>query len=545
MYELDINFLRDRPEYYSNRDSKRILPILQGKLLYFTLASSTLLPVLVAVGWLLLQNQSAQLEKNSGNLDVQLNSLDSQLQQAKAVQVETDKVNRETQALTSVFNRLRPWSAILQDLGDHIPAAVQIETIKQIASSAVPQQVVSTSNSASPASAQVASASNAAGGIEISGMASTFNDVNDFLITLQQSALFKPADIKIVTAELIDSPIPVAGDVSRTAKSEVVKPPQIVQYAIQASLSDTPANKLSQELEHDGAIGLVARIHALQLKGEPTRKALPHPYIQKSGSPSGAGRDFRISRSSNKPERQQITLKNSVLTLNKSLRKSVSAPKKERSETAASAYPSVFGLALTPALGSALIATLGTAGFLYLLLRKVIPVGKKRRNAMEYQLQVIPELSGEAEIFTQAEHRLAQLPLSMPNKKSFDMLMLDLYQMIKVGTKLTRFVLSEQPAEVIANASLESLLDNELELRVVNIGFEATGEQTESILKYIDSLQPLLIVKDHQSTLAPKPLADAKGMAVRGPASINTSFQLQAIMPVSSAETALATGNGK
>jgi len=36
---------------------------------------------------------------------------------------------------------------------------------------------------------------------------------------------------------------------------------------------------------------------------------------------------------------------------------------------------------------------------------------------------------------------------------------------------------------------------------------------------------------------------DSNGKVNRGPANISTSFQLQAIMPVSSAETVLATGS--
>ncbi len=61
-------------------------------------------------------------------------------------------------------------------------------------------------------------------------------------------------------------------------------------------------------------------------------------------------------------------------------------------------------------------------------------------------------------------------------------------------------------------------------------------------MRNIERLQPLLIVKDYQATLAPvesrSPL-DKTPVQV-GPAAINTSFQLQVLMPLSPEEVAAA-----
>ncbi len=268
MYSLDVNFLNDRTDYKSDkgvRRSPRLRPPIGGlNSLYLGVGAGLLLPALVGAGWLLVQNQNTQLENKVAALDAQLNGLGTQEQQLAKIQADTNKIKGESQGLATVFNQIRPWSATLEDLRDRIPTAVQIETIKQIASSAVPQQVVSTSNSASPAPAQVASASNPAGGIEISGMASTFNDVNDFLLTMQQSPLFKSTDSKIVTAELIDSPVSAGSGRATTVAS---KPPQVVKYTIQSNLSDTPASNLIPEFERKGTLGLVTRIRTLQKTG--------------------------------------------------------------------------------------------------------------------------------------------------------------------------------------------------------------------------------------------------------------------------------------
>ncbi len=271
MYSLDVNFLKDRQENKKvarniGPSTKRLPVGKTSNYLYLGLAVGLFLPFLVGSGWLLLQNQNSHLENKNAEIDAQLNALGIQEQQLKKVQEETNKIKGDTQALATVFNQIRPWSATLQDLRDRIPRTVQIETIKQIATSA-PQQGQPAPNPGGTTSApQQGQPGPNPGGIEISGMASSFSDVNDFLLILQQSVFFKPTDTKIITAELID-PISVAGNVSRSPKAVPVKPPPVVRYTIQSSLSDVPASELIPELERKGTSGLVTRIRTLQKEG--------------------------------------------------------------------------------------------------------------------------------------------------------------------------------------------------------------------------------------------------------------------------------------
>ena len=255
MYSLDINFVKDRPEYKLDKgkqSSKRRLPVSNFTQLYLGLATGLLLPAVVGAGWLFLQNQNSQLEQNIAKLDENLSRLGTQQQEVKKIQEDTNQIKAETQALATVFNQIRPWSAILQDIRDRTPVAVQIESIKQTAAAAPPQ--------GQPAA-------NPVGGIEVSGIAHSFNDVNDFLLTLQQSPFFKPTDTKIVTAELIDNPIQAAVPVAQSTKAVPIKLPQVVRYTIQSSLSDAQASELLRELERKGALGLVTRIRTLQKRG--------------------------------------------------------------------------------------------------------------------------------------------------------------------------------------------------------------------------------------------------------------------------------------
>lgn len=250
MYSLDVNFLKDRPTYH-NSGAKRVrvaLPTGNLTPIYIGAALAVCLPGVVGGGWLFLQAQNAELEQKAAQLEQENQRLDTEIGNINKIREETSKVKGETQALVTVFDQIRPWSAMLQDLRDRIPASVQIDNIKQIAPTK-PEE-------GKPAT-------NPAGGIEISGVARSFNDVNDFLLTLQQSRFLKSSDSKIITAELINAPLP-PGSSERNAS---IPPIQVVKYTIQSSLSDVPASELIRELEQKGTVGLVARIRNMQQTG--------------------------------------------------------------------------------------------------------------------------------------------------------------------------------------------------------------------------------------------------------------------------------------
>ena len=270
MYSLDINFIKERPEYkpstfIQRRGSKLSLPAGNLSPLYLGLGIGLLLPALVGGGLFFLQSQNTQLEQKIAQIDADLNRLGIQEQEIKKTQEQTNQIQAETQALATVFNQIRPWSAMLQDIRDRIPRTVQIETLKQTAAAAAPPPGQPAPNQPAPPPGQPAS--NPVGGIELSGVARSFNDVNDFLLSLQQSPFFKPTETRIVTAELIENPIPVVVPVLQSAKAVPVKLPQVVRYTIQSNLSDAQASELLRELERKGALGLVTRIRTLQQKG--------------------------------------------------------------------------------------------------------------------------------------------------------------------------------------------------------------------------------------------------------------------------------------
>ncbi|MEH2150157.1 PilN domain-containing protein [Nostoc sp.] len=254
MYSLDVNFLKDRPAYQKKPERKGGigLNLPTGNLtpVYVGVALGVGLPALLGVGWWLLQGKIVELEGTIAQLDQENKRLDTEIGNLNKIKAETNAVKGETQALVTVFDQIRPWSAMLQDLRDRIPAAVQIKNIRQTAP--IP-------------AAEGKPASNPAGGLEINGLARSFNDVNDFLLSLQQSRFLKSTESRIVTATLVDAPL--TPGVSQLTNGVTIKPPQVVEYTIQSSMSDVPASELIRELEKKGTVGLVTRIRSMQQTG--------------------------------------------------------------------------------------------------------------------------------------------------------------------------------------------------------------------------------------------------------------------------------------
>ncbi|MEH1943771.1 MAG: PilN domain-containing protein [Nostoc sp.] len=254
MYSLDVNFLKDRPAYQKKPEKKGgiSLKLPTGNMtpVYVGVAIGVGIPVLLGVGWWILQGKIVELEGKVAQLDQESKRLDTEIGNLNKIKTETNAIKGETQALVTVFDQIRPWSAMLQDLRDRTPVAVQIDNIKQ-----TPPIVAAAGQPPS----------NPAGGLEINGLARSFNDVNDFLLILQQSRFLKSSESRILTATLVDAPL--APGVGQPTAGVIIKPPQVVRYTIQSSMSDVPASELIRELEKKGTVGLVTRIRNMQQTG--------------------------------------------------------------------------------------------------------------------------------------------------------------------------------------------------------------------------------------------------------------------------------------
>ncbi|MBE9051833.1 pilus assembly protein PilO [Nostocales cyanobacterium LEGE 11386] len=231
------------------------------------------------------------------------------------------------------------------------------------------------------------------------------------------------------------------------------------------------------------------------------------------------------------------------------------------------AYPVVFGISFTPKIIGILVGVLGIAGAAYMLMNMVMPAWEtyQQQQAQSNDLQgqieqkkaSIKEIDKVKEELAQAKQQTIQVLSLFANEKTLDTLLLDLNRLVESGNsqipanavraKLQKFVPASQQAEPINDGSLGAIVDGKLKRSSINVEVVGTFEQTQSIIRNIERLQPLLIVKDYQATLAPEQAKDSSGKEVRriGPAPITTSFQLQALMPLNSEEVAAAAEAAK
>jgi type IV pilus assembly protein PilN len=297
MYSLEINFLRDRPEYKQDEPAKvstkkgssaakDLLPLV-GAALFALGINAT-----VMGAWWWATNENNGLTTVQAALDQEVAKLNTQASAINAINAETAKVTAEYTALAGVFDQIKPWSAMLQDLSTRTPTGVQIAKIEQIDPSPSPvaaapppppaaTPAASPSPGASPSPAAtptpvaaptpVAERSRSAeqgAKVIISGIASTFDQVNDFMLLIQRSPFFLNTDTRLVAATLKNNPTQVqVRNQSAAGTVELPKLRPVVEYKIETSLSPTVASELLPELRSQQADGLAIRIETLQEKG--------------------------------------------------------------------------------------------------------------------------------------------------------------------------------------------------------------------------------------------------------------------------------------
>ena len=249
MYSLDVNFLKDRHlnqtasnfEVSTVIDRSKQIPLFIGVGVGAGLLALTGLLGL-AVGW-----KTGEAQAKIQQLDGELGQVQVQSKKLEDIRGELKAVEAENQALVGVFNQISPWSAILQEIRQQTPPRVQLNSVQQV-------EVPANPNQGQP---------NSATRLKISGFASNYEAVNDYLLTLQASPFLEGKKTVIESAALADLPL----DVANQYKNINVTFPQVVQFVITAQLSDTPTTQQLPNLVRNGAIGVITRINTLKSQG--------------------------------------------------------------------------------------------------------------------------------------------------------------------------------------------------------------------------------------------------------------------------------------
>ncbi len=289
MYSLDVNFLKDRHlEHKPAAGSTAEGPPLKEQLpIYIGAGVALALPLLAGLSLLFVGWQKEQTQQNIQVLEGELAKLNAQNQKIQSIEGKIKVIDEEVAGLVGVFYQIKPWSAILQDLTDQTPSNVQISGIVQ-------SELVDKDNTSGVEQKKQI--------LTLTGFARNYGDLNDFLLTLQNSRFLKADNTKLVNATASALPITEAetegskiatssmptGKLGDRPAGPIVTMPMGVKYTIATELSETPDNELVNELTRKGAIGLVTRFNILKQKGIQPPPSLPpatSPILQ-PGTPN-------------------------------------------------------------------------------------------------------------------------------------------------------------------------------------------------------------------------------------------------------------------
>ncbi|VXD23903.1 Fimbrial assembly protein [Planktothrix paucivesiculata PCC 9631] len=274
MYNLEINFLNDRPDLLEREVRRQVSPTqsIDQTPLLIGVGAALALNAIIGGAWFVFDRQNADLQKELDILVATLGTKTSEVQALDQINAQTKQANQEADALATVFNQIKPWSALSLELGQLMQVAgVRIIDVKQTEPEITPV-------AAAPAAATPPPEGQAAtpppppepetAKLEISGVANSFTQINDFVLLLNQSPFFNGEKTKLISAKLEDNQTQL---VSKPASTDAgnIKPQlqSVVKYTIETNLSRASASELLPELQSKGALGLVNRIKTLQEKG--------------------------------------------------------------------------------------------------------------------------------------------------------------------------------------------------------------------------------------------------------------------------------------
>ena len=260
---------------------------------------------------------------------------------------------------------------------------------------------------------------------------------------------------------------------------------------------------------------------------------------------------------------------------------------------AAPNYPVIFGIALTPVVSGVLLAIVGIGAATYLLLNYVQPEWEKyqaleqkvndKKDQVSRQGEILKEIAKAKEELDTAKRKRNEVLSLFANEGTFNTLLLDMNTQIKqrtteanaaksaklaacpawvrsnlkdletqvgdltIAPALRKFTPDPKISGVINDGAYGALVNNKLKRQVVNVSLEGNYNQTQSIMRSIERLQPLLVFKNFELTQAQAKtggLFEIRGNVVQflnecqPEAKITTNFQLEALQPLTDADRA-------
>lgn len=262
-------------------------------------------------------------------------------------------------------------------------------------------------------------------------------------------------------------------------------------------------------------------------------------------------------------------------------------------------YPTAFGITFTPTVSGIALGVLGLLGAGAIVAYLVMPAleanqaldakVKEKTEQLQQQGAIRKQIQDAKNQLEQAKQKREQVYSLFANEKTLNTLLFDLNQLIErnnagllaarntklnacpvyvqqlfatpggaqefqdrfgqlvAEAKLQRFKPDEKGALVISDSSLGAPINNKLKRQTIDVEIRGNFNQTQSIFRTIERLQPLLLVRNLSVKVAENKVSE--GLYEIQPNGtiryltncqpdnqITTNFQMDALMPLSAAE---------
>lgn len=234
MYTLDINFLSDRIASEQANAVER-QPIADSQFLIYGGAIAVVAFSLVGGAYLFLSSINEGVRQEVATQTSKEKELKSRIDSLKVQEDQLKAIEARTTGLVNLFVGNLPMSAIADDIRKRIPvddlrrSTVQVESLTQTA------------------------AADGKTTISLVGKATSYTELNDFILLLKASPLLDDAGTKLISSTL------QAATIDRNFN--------LVNFQIQTALTSKPIGEILPDLQKAGADGLVARVNLLKQQG--------------------------------------------------------------------------------------------------------------------------------------------------------------------------------------------------------------------------------------------------------------------------------------
>jgi hypothetical protein len=220
-------------------------------------------------------------------------------------------------------------------------------------------------------------------------------------------------------------------------------------------------------------------------------------------------------------------------------------------------YPTAFGITFTPQVSGIALGIVGVVGMVYIVLNFFLPAWNEyqqlKSDEAAKQAQIDQQSTGElerklarAEVqLQQAEQRKSTILELYANSQDIDTILFNFNNLFTArNVKLISFLPEGEPA-IIGDDTLGADVKNRLKRQTFKIAMAGGFGETHNLIRDIERLQPLIMMKNLQSSLVKTEfpvnvVRDGENVAVQADASdtLNTNLTLEVYFPLTPEEIA-------